>query len=153
SGVQVIGETISHYKVLERLGGGGMGVVYKATDTRLDRFVALKFLSSDLGSDEIYKKRFIHEAKAASALDHPNIGTIHEIDETPDGRLFIVMAYYDGETLKKKLLDAQLSLPTIIDYATQIAAGLAKSHERGIIHRDIKPPNLMITKTGTVKIV
>src|ERR671930_2712935 len=97
------GRVISHYQVLERLGGGGMGVVYKALDTRLDRLVALKFLSPELHRNENSKKRFIHEAKAASALDHPNICTIYEIDETEDGSLFIAMAFYEGESLKKKL--------------------------------------------------
>jgi serine/threonine-protein kinase len=99
----MLGQIISHYKILEKLGGGGMGVVYKAQDLKLDRFVALKFLPPHLSADEDEKKRFIHEAKAASALDHPNICVIHEIDETGDGQIFICMAYYEGETLKKRV--------------------------------------------------
>jgi len=148
----MIGKTISHYKILEKL-GGGMGVVYKAQDLKLDRFVALKFLPHHLSADEDEKKRFVHEAKAASALDHPNICTIYEIDETEDGRLFIVMAYYEGETLKKKVASSQLPVNSVIDIAIQIAQGLAKAHEHGIVHRDIKPANVMITKDGVVKIL
>ncbi|MGH7597342.1 MAG: protein kinase domain-containing protein [bacterium] len=154
----MIGQTISHYKILEKLGGGGMGVVYKAQDLKLDRFVALKFLPPHLSADEEEKKRFIHEAKAASALDHPNICTIYEIDETEDGadcvrRMFIAMAYYEGETLKKKIERGPLPIDQTLDLAIQIAQGLAKAHEHGITHRDIKPANVMITKDGIVKIV
>jgi len=148
----MIGKTVSHYRILERLGGGGMGIVYKAVDTRLDRMVALKFLSPQLSCDEISKKRFVHEAKAASALDHPNICTIYDIDEIEDG-LFIAMAYYDGETLKKKLSGSPLDLRAVIDIASQTALGLSKAHSQGILHRDIKPANLMITRDGTIKIV
>ena len=111
---KMVGKTISHYKILEKLGSGGMGVVYKAQDLKLDRFVALKFLSPQLGEDEEDKKRFIQEAKAASTLDHPNICTIHEIDESENGQLFIVMAYYDGETLKKKIERGLLNLEEAI---------------------------------------
>ena len=110
----MIGRQILHYKVLEELGRGGMGVVYKAQDLKLDRFVALKFLSPQLGEDEEDKKRFIREAKTASALDHNNIGTIYEIDETEDGQMFIAMAYYDGETLKKKIERGLLNLEKAI---------------------------------------
>ncbi|MCI0698123.1 protein kinase [candidate division KSB1 bacterium] len=149
----MIGQTISHYKILEKLGGGGMGVVYKAQDLKLDRFVALKFLPHHLSTDEDEKKRFIHEAKAASALDHPNICTIYEIGETEDGQLFIVMAYYEGETLKKKVVSSQLSVDSVIDIAMQIAQGLAKAHHHGITHRDIKPANIFITTDGVVKIL
>jgi len=149
----MIGQTISHYKILAKLGGGGMGVVYKAEDTKLKRAVALKFLPPDLTRDEEAKERFVHEAQAASALDHSNICTIYEIDETDDGQIFICMAYYEGETLKKKVSSDQLSVSSVIDIAIQIAQGLAKAHEHGITHRDIKPANVMITKEGVVKIV
>ncbi len=149
----MIGQTISHYKILEKLGGGGMGVVYKAEDTKLKRLVALKFLPPDLTRDEEAKERFVHEARAASALDHPNICVIHEIDETEDGRIFICMAYYEGETLKKKVASGTLPVAEAIDIAIQIAQGLAKAHEYGITHRDIKPANVMITKDGIVKIL
>ncbi|MCI0559585.1 MAG: serine/threonine protein kinase, partial [Nitrososphaera sp.] len=149
----MIGQTISHYKILEKLGGGGMGVVYKAQDLKLDRFVALKFLPPHLSADEDEKKRFIHEAKAASALDHPNICAIYEIDETEDGQMFIAMAYYEGETLKKKIERGPLPIDQTIDLAIQIAQGLAKAHKHGITHRDIKPANVMITNEGVAKIV
>ncbi len=134
----MIGRQILHYKVLEELGRGGMGVVYKAQDPKLDRFVALKFLSPQLGEDEEDKKRFVREAKAASTLDHPNICTIHEIDESENGQLFIVMAYYDGETLKKKIesRSAGLNLEKALDIALQVAQGLEKAHEKGIDRAD-----------------
>lgn len=149
----MIGKTISHYKILEKVGEGGMGVVYKAEDLKLKRTVALKFLPPELTRDPEAKERFIQEAQAASALDHPNICVIHEIDETEDGQLFTVMAYYEGETLKKKVSSDQLSVDSAIDIAIQIAQGLAKAHEHGITHRDIKPANVMITSDGVVKIL
>ena len=149
----MIGRTISHYKILEKLGEGGMGVVYKAEDTKLKRTVALKFLPPELTRDPEAKERFIQEAQAASALDHPNICNIHEIDETEDGQIFIVMACYAGETLKKKVASGQLSVDSVIDIAIQIAQGLAKAHEHGIVHRDIKPANVMITNDGVAKIL
>ncbi|MCI0697476.1 protein kinase [candidate division KSB1 bacterium] len=149
----MIGQTISHYKILEKLGGGGMGVVYKAQDLKLDRFVALKFLPHHLSADDEEKKRFIHEAKAASALDHPNICTIYEIGETEDGELFIAMAFYEGETLKKKIARGPLPMEEAINIAIQVAQGLVRAHEAGITHRDIKPANIMITNRGEVKIV
>jgi serine/threonine protein kinase len=149
----MIGNTISHYKILERLGAGGMGVVYKAEDTKLGRTVALKFLPSDLTRDSEAKKRFIQEARAASALDHPNICTVHEIDETAEGQLFIAMTCYEGESLKAKIERGPLKLDEALDIAVQIAQGLAKAHEQKIIHRDIKPANILITKDGLVKIV
>ncbi len=149
----MIGNTISHYKILEKLGGGGMGVVYKATDTKLDRIVALKFLPPHMLSDKEAEQRFISEAKAASSLDHPNICTIHDISNTEDDQFYIVMGYYKGETLKKKLNAGPLQTDTVINYATQITAGLARAHEAGIIHRDIKPENIMITDRDEVKIL
>jgi len=149
----LIGTTISHYKILEKLGGGGMGVVYKAQDIRLDRFVALKFLPPHFNIDQEAKERFILEAKATSGLDHPNICTIHEIDETDDGQLFICMSYYDGETLKKKIERGQLEIKDAVNIIHQVTQGLAKAHSKGILHRDIKPANIMITNDGLVKIV
>lgn len=149
----MIGKTISHYKIIEKLGGGGMGVVYKAEDTKLDRFVALKFLPPELTRDEESKKRFIHEAKAASALEHTNICNIHEIDETDDGQIFIVMSSYEGETLKKKIERGPLKIDDAIDITMQIAEGLSRAHEKEIIHRDIKPANIFITEEGVAKIL
>ncbi len=149
----MIGETISHYKVLEKLGGGGMGIVFKALDLSLERFVALKFLPPAFSFDEEVKQRFIYEAKTASALEHKNICTIHEIGETGDGQLFIVMPFYEGETLKKKIERRLLNKNQIIDITLQIAEGLKKAHEKGIIHRDIKPANIFVTEDGTVKIL
>jgi non-specific serine/threonine protein kinase len=149
----MIGKTISHYKIIEKLGGGGMGVVYKAQDTKLDRTVALKFLPSHMLADKEAEQRFISEAKAASSLDHPNICTIHDINKTEDDQFYIVMGYYSGETLKKKLDAGSLQSDTAINYATQIATGLARAHEAGIIHRDIKPANIMITDRDEVKIL
>jgi serine/threonine protein kinase len=149
----MIGQTISHYKILEKLGEGGMGVVYKAQDLKLDRIVALKFLSPLLTADEGEKKRFEHEARAVSALDHPNICTIYEIGETEARESFIALAYYPGETLKQKIQRGPLKLDDAIETATQIAQGLARAHEAGIVHRDIKPANVMITDRNEVKIV
>ena len=149
----MIGKMISHYRILEKLGEGGMGVVYRAHDTKLDRDVALKFLPPELTRDADAKKRFVREAQAASALDHPNICTIHEIDETNDGRTFIAMACYEGESLKAKIERGPLEIREALDIAVQIAQGLAKAHERKIVHRDIKPANVLITKDGLVKIV
>ncbi len=130
-----------------------MGVVYKAEDTRLKRHAALKFLPPDLTRDEEAKERFVNEAQAASALDHPNICTIYEIDEDEDGQMFIAMAYYDGETLQKKVASGKLQVAGAIEIAIQIAQGLAKAHEHGITHRDIKPANVIITKDGVAKIL
>jgi len=149
----VIGETFSHYTVLERLGGGGMGVVYKAEDIRLKRFVALKFLPPELTRDAAAKGRFEQEARTASALDHPNVCTIHEIDETADGQVFICMAYYDGESLRSRLARGPLSIDDTLTIAIQTAEGLAQAHEHGIVHRDIKPANVMLTRDGVPKIV
>ena len=149
----MIGKTISHYKILEKLGGGGMGVVYKAEDTKLKRTVALKFLPPDLTRDDESKVRFIQEAQAASALQHNNICTIHEVDETEDGQLFIVMACYEGDTLKKKIEQNPLDIEDAVNIILQVANGLSKAHEKGIIHRDIKPANVMLTDDGVVKIL
>ncbi len=148
-----IGKTISHYRIIEHLGGGGMGVVYLAEDTRLKRTVALKFLPVNLTMNEESKKRFMIEAQAASALDHPRIGTIFEIDLTEDGDMFIAMAYYPGETLKKRITSGNVTPEEAFNFVQQIANGLAEAHSQGIIHRDIKPANILITKEGYVKIV
>jgi serine/threonine protein kinase/Tol biopolymer transport system component len=148
----VIGSAISHYEVLERLGGGGMGVVYKAWDPRLERYVALKFLSESRGEDED-RERFVREARTASVLDHPNICTVYEIGEAEDGRLFIAMAFVEGESLKRKLDRGPLPLPAAVDLAAQVAAGLAEAHAKKIVHRDIKPANIMVTADGRAKIV
>ena len=149
----MIGKTISHYKILEKIGSGGMGTVYKTKDTKLDRLVALKFLPPHLSQAEDEKKRFIHEAKAASALDHPNICSIYEIDETDDGRMFIAMACYEGESLKDRISRGPLPVEEVLKIADQIARGLEKVHAKKIVHRDIKPANILITEDGVVKIV
>ncbi len=149
----MIGKTISHYHIIEKLGEGGMGVVYKAQDTKLERFVAIKILPSHLSSDEEAVRRFIHEAKTASALDHAHIGTIHEVDEAPDGRTFIVMAYYEGETLRERIDRGELGLEEALDLTMQVTLGLSKAHAKGIIHRDIKPSNVIITEDGEAKLV
>jgi len=148
------GQIISHYEILEKIGGGGMGIVYKARDMKLDRMVALKFLPPELTRDPDAKKRFIHEAKAASTLEHNNICNIHEINETEDGQLFISMAYYEGESLKHKIESERLlSIDEILDIAIQIARGLSRAHESSIIHRDLKPANIMVTMHNEIKIV
>ena len=144
---------VGKYHLLEELGKGGMGIVYKAKDTKLDRTVALKFLPLELTRDEEAKERFIQEAKAASALDYPNICTIYEIDETKDNRMFISMACYEGESLREKIDKGLVKIEEATDIAAQIAQGLDKAHKKGIIHRDIKPANIMITEDGVVKIV
>ncbi len=149
----MIGKTISHYKILEKLGEGGMGIVYKAQDTKLDRFVALKFLPKQFSVNQEEKNRFIHEAKAAAALDHNNICAVHEIDETKDGQMYIAMACYEGETLKEKIEKGPLKIDLSLDFAIQIAEGLKKAHQKNIIHRDIKSANIIITKDGVAKIL
>ncbi len=149
----MIGQTVGNYEILDKIGEGGMGVVYRARDVRLDRLVALKFLSLEMVSNRELKRRFIQEAKAASALDHRNICTIHAIDETPEGQLFIAMAYYEGETVKAKMRRGLMSAGEIVDVGAQVAAGLAAAHELGIIHLDVKPANLIVTRDGTVKIL
>ena len=149
----MIGTKISHYKILDKLGEGGMGIIYKAEDLKLKRTVALKVLPESFTRDEESRRRFIYEAQHASSLQHQNICTIHEINETEDGQYFIAMDYYEGETLKSKISREQLSIDEIVDIITQIAEGLRKAHEKGIIHRDIKPANIFITKDGVIKIL
>ncbi len=149
----MIGRTISHYRIVERIGAGGMGVVYKAEDTKLRRTVALKFLPLELTQDPEAKQRLRAEAQTASALDHPNICTIHEIDETPDGQVFVAMSYYDGETLKQRIARGPLPVADALRIATEAARAVAAAHEAGVIHRDIKPANVMLTRRGDVKLL
>jgi serine/threonine-protein kinase len=149
----MIGKTVSHYQILEKLGDGGMGVVYKAYDSRLNRYVALKFLSSQLSHNENAKNRFIREAQAASALDHPNICNVHEIDQTKDGQLFICMTWYEGETLRQKIQDRSLEINEVSNICRQLAQGLSRAHREGIYHRDLKPANIMLNLQGELKIV
>ncbi|MDP2884181.1 MAG: protein kinase [Ignavibacteria bacterium] len=146
----MIGSTISHYKILEKLGEGGMGVVYKAQDTKLNRHVALKFLPAHMSASELDKARFLQEAQAAASLSHPNICTIYGIDEH-EGRLFIAMELVEGQSLRDN--KQSLSVKQIVDIGAQIADGLAAAHEKGIVHRDIKPENIMIRKDGIVQIM
>jgi len=148
----MIGQTISHYKILEKLGEGGMGMVYRAEDTRLQRAVALKFLASHFISNPDAKARFLTEARAASALNHPNICTIYEIEEF-DGQQFIAMEFVEGKPLSRLVAPERLPLPKVFDYAIQIAEGLEAAHKKGIIHRDIKPDNILVTEEGRIKIM
>ena len=143
---------IAGYEVQGKLGAGGMGVVYKALDLKLNRTVALKFLSDEDVAEED-RDRLLREARASSALDHPNIAAIHTIDETPDGRTFIVMGYYQGETLASKIRQGPMQPAHAVNIALQIAAGLQHAHARNITHRDIKPSNVLITNDGTAKIL
>ena len=147
------GRKLQSYRIFEELGSGAMSVVYRAEDTRLERMVALKFLAPELSRDPQAKARFLREARAASSLDHPNVCTIHEIEETEDGQIFIAMPYYGGETLAQRIARGPMEIDAALDVALQVAQGLAKAHRNGIVHRDVKPANLMLTPDGVVKIV
>ncbi|MCK5005513.1 MAG: serine/threonine protein kinase, partial [Candidatus Aminicenantes bacterium] len=148
----MLGTFILHYKIIEKLGEGGMGVVYLAQDTKLERDVSIKFLPSNITSSSDERERFKIEAKAAAALNHPNIATIHAIEEVDD-EIFIVMEYIDGVELRQKIKAGQLKVDEVVDIATQVAEGLKAAHDKGIIHRDIKSANIMITETGQAKIM
>jgi serine/threonine protein kinase len=148
----MIGKTIAHYRILDKLGEGGMGVVYKAEDTKLKREVAIKFLPPQVAADSHERKRFEIEAQAAAALNHPNIATIHAIEHVDD-QTFIVMEYIDGQELKEKIQVGPLPFNDALDIAMQIAKGLEVAHNKGIVHRDIKATNIMLTQDGRVKVM
>jgi len=151
--IRMVGDTIGVYEIIGKLGAGGMGEVFKARDTRLGRFVALKFLSQNVGPDATERARFLQEARAASSLDHPNICTIYDIGQTDDGRTFIVMAYYEGETLRARMARGPMQVADVVRIGRQVAQGLARAHERGIVHRDVKPANIFLTTDGTAKVL
>src|SRR5438445_5482163 len=146
------GTSLSHYRIVSKLGAGGMGEVYLAQDTKLDRKIALKILPADLAANQDRMRRFTQEAKSAAALNHPNIATIHEIGES-DGVNFIAMEFIDGATLHEKIYQEQTDLRKLLRYLQQVAEGLAKAHAAGIVHRDLKPDNIMITREGHAKIL
>src|SRR5581483_11567273 len=151
--IRMIGSTISHYRLVERLGRGAMGLVYKAQDVKLDRPVAVKFISREVAAVAEQRTRFIREPRTAYLLDHPNVCTIHDFGETDDGDLYIVMAFCPGENLRVRLEQGPLSLKKAVNIAEQVAQGLAKAHSMGVIHRDIKPANIMLLPDGGLKIV
>ncbi|MDQ3489293.1 MAG: serine/threonine protein kinase, partial [Acidobacteriota bacterium] len=147
------GRVVSHYVVLDVLGAGGMGVVCRARDERLHRLIALKFLPPHLVADEAAKRRFMLEARAAAALEHPNVCTIYEIGDTPEGELYIAMPLYEGQTLQARIAQGSMTIEQVVDIAREIAAGLAAAHQHGIVHRDIKPSNVMLLPDGRLKIL